>query len=572
MSFPAADRVATLFPLPRSVQLSTIRAALFLLCCFAIGQCGGQTAQPDDHSQKISGTVLNSVTQAPIPRVLVYSNDNHLAMMTDAEGRFEFTLPKGESHPGENSFAPVGRWLRARKRGFLEDPSPRRTDQPADGDLIIRLIPEDLIKGKVIVSDSEGLSGMTVQLFLREVIEGVPRWQPGPIVRTNSAGEFRFAELRAGEYKVVTHELRDDDPLTRVAGEEYGYPPVYYPGAPDFASAATITLAPGQAVDADLSPVRQRYYSVKIPVTNEGLSGINVAVLAHQGPGYSLGFNPGTRQIEGFLPNGSYVIQGDVYGPDSLSGAVNLRVNAAAVEGSPMTLIPNNPIRVEVKEEFTDTTWSGSMSWSDGKKTFSVRGPRMYLQPRVESADDFQSMRGGSLRPPSGPNDESLILDSLPPGRYWLRLNTSRGYVASAHMGSLDLLQRPFVITPGASARIEIELRDDGGQIEGTVSGLADRSANTGETPETTPWVYCVPLPDSPGQFQQNTTSEDRRFSYSMLAPGSYRILAFARRQPQLPYRDADAMRAFETKGIVVHVAAGQKANVQVPLIPDIND
>ena len=522
--------------------------------------------------------MINSVTQAPVPRALVHSGDNRLAMMTDAEGRFEFNLPKDEDHTGGNSFNRVangnslthfGIWLMARKPGFLEDPSPRRGDQPTDGDLIIRLIPEALIKGKVTLSDSEGLSGMTVQIFLREVVEGLPRWQPGPIVRTNSAGEFRFAELRAGEYKVVTHELRDDDPLTRVAGEEFGYPPVYYPGAPDFASAATITLAPGQTVEADLSPVRQRYYSVKIPVTNEGLPGINVAVLAHQGPGYSLGFNPGTKQIEGFLPNGSYVIQGDVHGPDPLSGAVNLRVNGAAVEGSPMTLIPNNPIRVEVKEEFTDTTWSGSMSWSDGKKTFSLRGPRLYVQPRVDSADDFPMMRGGSLRPPSGPNDESLVLESLPPGRYWLRLNTSRGYVASARMGSLDLLQRPFVITPGASARIEIELRDDGGQIEGTVSGLADRSTNTGETPETTPWVYCVPLPDSPGQFQQGAVSEDGKFSFSMMAPGSYRVLAFARPKLRLPYRDADAMRPYETKGVVVHVAASQKLNVQVPLIPN---
>jgi hypothetical protein len=51
------------------------------------------------------------------------------------------------------------------------------------------------------------------------------------------------------------------------------------------------------------------------------------------------------------------------------------------------------------------------------------------------------------------------------------------------------------------------------------------------------------------------------------MAPGSYRVLAFANRQPNLPYRDAEAMSAYDTKGQVIHLAAGQKATVQVQLI-----
>jgi hypothetical protein len=54
-----------------------------------------------------------------------------------------------------------------------------------------------------------------------------------------------------------------------------------------------------------------------------------------------------------------------------------------------------------------------------------------------------------------------------------------------------------------------------------------------------------------------------------MLAPGAYRILAFARLQPHLPYRDAEAMKAFEARGPVVHLSAGQKLRIEVPLISD---
>jgi hypothetical protein len=48
------------------------------------------------------------------------------------------------------------------------------------------------------------------------------------------------------------------------------------------------------------------------------------------------------------------------------------------------------------------------------------------------------------------------------------------------------------------------------------------------------------------------------------MAPGDYRILAFSVQQPNLPYRDAEAMKAYESQGQVVHLSAGQKTTVQL--------
>jgi hypothetical protein len=211
------------------------------------------------------------------------------------------------------------------------------------------------------------------------------------------------------------------------------------------------------------------------------------------------------------------------------------------------------------------------MSWSDGKRTFSLHGPRTYLQVSVYGADDFAQQRGGSLRPPTGPNDDSLVLDNLSPGRYWLRLSASRGYVAAATMGGVDLLHEPLVVGSGSGMPIEIKMHDDTAEIEGTVADVAARQAIspafiTGLLPLHA-WVYFVPLPDSPGQFQQVAVSDDGRFTSQMMAPGSYRVLAFKNQQPNLPYRDAEAMRAYETKGQVIHLAAGQKATLQLQTI-----
>ncbi len=238
----------------------------------AVGQAPGQDLQANEQQKSVRGTVINAVTHAPIARALVYSLDNRFAMMTDIEGRFEFSLPKEDSQesgalaPGSyivSSFGPANNrlGLMARKPGFLDNRRESGEIEASAGDEItISLMPEALIKGRVTLSTNDPATGVNVQLYLKELHDGLPRWVPGPSARANSAGEFRFAELPAGSYKLLTHELMDNDPVGTVPGGQlYGFPPVYYPGAADFAAAAPIELVAGQTVDADLSLTRQPY-------------------------------------------------------------------------------------------------------------------------------------------------------------------------------------------------------------------------------------------------------------------------------------------------------------------------
>jgi hypothetical protein len=577
MSWPVADRSAAFPSLHRSFSLAIRNALVFLLGATALLSTA-QTVQPDDQPKKVSGTVINSVTKAPIPRALVSTSDNRFAMLTDGEGHFEFTVPKettrisgGSVFWGSHQYHGCSSWLQARKPGYLDCIDSQPGSQ--DSELTIALVPEALIHGQVSVSSSEPLSGTEVQLFYREVMNGLPRWMPRTTVRTNSAGEFRFPELPAGEYKLLTHERTDDDPAANLPGRMYAYPPVFYPGAADFGSAETIHVSAGQSVEADLVATRQPYFRVNIPVSNSDISsGLNVTVRSQAGPGYSLGYSPVTKRIEGSLPNGNYVVEATVYGPNAASGVVNLKVNGTAAESPAMTLVPVGSITLDVKEQFTDKTpWNGQSSWSVGNRTITVHGPRAYVGAQLEVADDSEPNRGGgNLRPPTGPNDESFVLENVLPGRYWLRVNTGRGYVASARVGDVDLLRQPLVVTPGPSAPIEVELRDDTAELDGTVTGIEPVSAGpafAGNRPQA--WIYCIPLPDSPGQFNQTMVQEEGQFQHPMLAPGDYRILAFASQQQHLPYREAEAMKAYETRGPVVHLAAGQKVSVQVPLIND---
>ena len=79
--------------------------------------------------------------------------------------------------------------------------------------------------------------------------------------------------------------------------------------------------------------------------------------------------------------------------------------------------------------------------------------------------------------------------------------------------------------------------------------------------------VYCIPLGDSGGQYAEVYVSPDGSFTSPPLAPGAYRVLAFDRPQPELEYRNPEAMQVYESRGPVVRVAGGQKENVHLQLI-----
>jgi hypothetical protein len=543
----------------------------------------GQT-QPDEQPEKVHGTVINSVTHAPVSRALVYSPDNRFATLTDGEGHFEFTPNRssrtaegatffsGQRHQVFSVAGPGGPfWLMARKPGYLDDPNDSRQTQATPGnEFTIALMPEGVIKGRVVASDAEPASEMPVQLFSRQVQEGTPKWVRSNTVLANSNGEFRFAELLPGTYKLATNESMDNNPaITAPGGQVYGFPPVYFPGVPDFASSGTIQLTAGQTVEADLPVTHQPYYSVRIPVANaDANAGINVSVSVqgHRGPGYSLGYSPEEHCIVGLLPNGHYLVEAMSFGQSAASGEVNIAVGGSAMEGPLLTLHPGGTITVHVNEEFTSKERTGFGTWSVGGRSFQMRGPRLYLQVRVESEDDLEGERGGSLRPPSGPEDDSMVTENLAPGRYRLRLNTSRGYVASATMGGVDLLHEALVVGPGSSSPIEIKMRDDSAELEGTVTGITpESSAGQGLT---TAYVYCIPVRDSPGQFAQVAVSaSESKFQLQGIAPGTYRVLAFRNPQLYLPYNDPEAMQAYESNGAVVQLSPGQKANVQVQII-----
>jgi hypothetical protein len=590
-----------------------IKIFLALLLFATATPAHAQSTQAEEKpADGIRGIVINSVTHEPIGRALVYSPDNRFATMTNSEGRFEFTLAQSEEGK-ENKSVPANSTtmtqcvgdscttyssnggqsrptqLMARKPGFLNDSNGIQNlpQEPAGKELTISLTPEALVVGRVVLPSSEPSDEIQLEIYRRQVQDGRAHWISAGSVSTRSNGEFRFAELSAGSYKLLTRELLDRDPLTfDPRGQQYGYPPVYFPNARDFDAAQTIQLAAGQIFQADISLVKHAYYPIKVPVANAGENarglGIGVSAQGHRGPGYALGYNSRDQTIEGLLPDGNFTLEASSFGTDPASGLLNISVKGGPVEGPRMTLVPNGAISVNVHEEFTP-----SENTSSERVVIHRGGPRRDAYVRLEPADDFGQERGAGMRNASGPADETLVIEGVQPGRYWVRVDASRGFVASVTSGTTDLQHHLLVVGPGgSSAPIEITLRDSTAELDGTVEGMPTASASSSASPTASPGtvgfrpgsarfeapdgsfghVYCVPLPDSSGEFKDIGVAPDGKFGPRELSPGTYRVFAFDHRE-ELEYRDPEAMRAYDAKGLLVRLVAGQKEHLQLPLI-----
>ena len=559
----------------------------------AAPRSSAQSSDSSEPQETVRGTVVNSATHEPIPGALVQSPDSRFATRTDNQGRFEFAIPKANATPSPAPAGPAGPdvtlpitaiseltpetgrplMLTARKPGFLENNNLSSLDlYNHSKEITLFLVPEAIIAGHVSLPTSEPPDNIQLQLFRRLVQNGTAQWVRAGNATSKLNGDFRFAELLPGTYKLLTGEKLDQDILSSGRRRQlYGYPPVYYPDANDFASAAEIELSPGQTVEPHLVLAKQPYYQVRIAVANTTPGGpgmiVNVASQkGHAGPGYSLGYNSAAQQIEGLLPSGTYVIEARSYVHASI-GVMTLVVKDAPATDAKISLQPSGSVLLDVREEFSGKPSDTPFTVTVGQRTFKVRGPRRYLTAFLESADEFNTGKSGFLRPPTGPDDTALQIDDVLPGRYWVRVQSSYGYAASIRAGSTDLLREPLVIGTGASVPIEIMMRDDAAKIGGQVEGVTAESPSPvrGLPPA---FVYCVPTSESTGQFAEMGVSPDGTFSSPSLAPGEYRVLAFDRQQTELEYRNPEAMKMFDGRGAVVQIAGGQSEHVTLQVIP----
>jgi hypothetical protein len=547
--------------------LPVCMAAILMLVPGAAPYCQ-QNEKQQESATVIHGRVLNQVTKTPIARALV-TIGNQYATMTDDHGQFEITVEEKSPAFTSNMIQVSNRSIETRKPGFL--PSSRLSyaggsSSKEQAPLTLYLVPEALIAGHVEVPGTEGEVRIECELYRRGMNEGREEWNPVERFSTWSDGEFRFSNLRAGTYRLITHEEMDRDSMMQTPGMQlFGYPPVYYQNTTDFSAATPITVHAGETVRADLTVTRKEYYPVRIPVANAPSGrpmSVMVYPMGHRSPGWSLGYNPMEGTIEGILPDGNYTVEADVVGESS--GITNFSVRAKPAQGAPLQLASNSEVVVNIHDEFSSTEQSNSVSFIGGSTSedpnVKVRLAQIHVR-LVPAAEMGEAPALGNNTSEPVPESQGRILRirNVRPGSYLVRVVTgSQAYASSIQTGAVDLMKQPLVVGMGSAVPpIEVTLRDDGGDISGTIEHEEDSE----DAPRS--YIYLLPSTGN-SQLRQTVTRQGNGFALRSVPPGDYLPIGFDQPQYSLQYGSEEALGPLEAKGKRMHVEPGQKISVSV--------
>lgn len=535
-----------------SVTSKLLGVSLYICWAVLSGLSSAQIANPpsgtDAGSFTVSGTVVNSVTGAPVGRALVrvFAVVPRTAF-TDSEGHFQIE--------GVQEVA----GLAVQKPGYF---SPQELDNsgrsrltigPQTGPMVLKLTPQSAISGRVTDAAGEPIERMPVNLTERTVREGRRRWDSRGFAQTDEDGKFRFSNLMPGTYYLAVGPAREEERLlARDEKPKTGYPNVYYPGVSDFTAASPIQVVAGQNAEANLAISAVPVYRVSGTVIGYPVEqGVGVQILDQLGQALPLAgrfsADTGTFDFEN-IPPGSYVLKASSQAGDKpLRAETRLNVSTN-LDNVHLALGPAILIPVQVRLEARDSSNLTSPAWSQQRPPVSVR-----LIPL-----EMLTAEASSTSPQQRPGHEAMVLPDVEPGKYAANVMTwGPWYVQSAGYGPTNLLSDDLTVAPAQNYPIEIVLRDDAATLTGDV-----KSSDGTEAPAT---VLVVPQ-SSRRSVKLGQAFPPNGFTMRGLAPGEYLVFAFDRAD-KIEYANADVLQPYASQATHVTLAPNQETRVTLNLI-----
>jgi hypothetical protein len=493
------------------------------------------------------------------------------AQLSDIHGQFEFAGLLGG--PAK---------LTARKPGFFSEveiapfkPRPRILVGPDAPPVVVKLIPESVISGKIVNEHDEPVEGVGVRLMREFLQNGRRAWAAMPGTMTNEDGEFRFAELRAGSYYVeVTPWWRN----SLLVKQEHlrGFNRAFFPGAHDFQAAEAILLNAGQKFRADMQLSREPFYRVSGAVSGQVPGELDQQLECVDAAGEVLQFPVTVNSKEGKfdvqVPAGSWVIRlrqaGDADGV-GLSGQVPVKV-AGDLKDVRLTLAPD----LKLVPVITRVETGGGGGAADGKNNAEGGGlpPQLAARLIVLSPEQktpwMEDLLAETVQLSTG---EVNAFAGLQPGRYTLRSRVgdpgepsvladanSGWYVKSAQSGSVDLLRDTLAVSEDATPQaIEIVFSSDGAALSGVVTD--------GGRPS--PGAVLLMSESIPFYNRVVMANEDGRFIAIGLAPGNYSVLALEDGD-KLAWAEPEVWANYAGQATAVTIEANQPAELKLERVP----
>ncbi len=521
--------------------------ALALVCaCAAL-------AQDPNAACTIQGQVVNALTGEPLAKVHVKLGDvreggNTNASTTDSSGHFAL-----------RNLVPGTYQLYARRNGFLDSQYGPRGGTPLAlragqelRDLVIRMTPQGVIMGRILDEQGEPLARVEIQAMRYGYGLGRRQLQNSNSASTNDLGDYRIFDLNPGRYYLYAFNRAAPDVVE--GGGEQAYPPTYYPGTYDAASAGAIEVSAGsQLRGIDMTLARTRTVRVHGRVTSAlGARSRNIAVfLAHHNyPGvYSPNMTnvrdlEGNFELHGVTP-GSYTITAQVMDEGKRYAAqMPVEVGNTDVENISLVVAPGLDLTGHVAVE-------GTADLSLSRLSVLITGPQAFSQMGMTRA--VVKEKG------------VFTLQNVLRDRYQLSMSglPENFYIKSIRVGTEDAFESGLNFTSGAVGPIEIVLASNGGRIDGTVLKAQQQPAGGAI-------VALVPesrLRDQARLFKDVIADQNGHFIIKGIAPGEYTLFAWEDAESGA-YADPDFLKTFEKLGKAISLREGSKENAELKVIP----
>jgi hypothetical protein len=393
-------------------------------------------------------------------------------------------------------------------------------------DVSFLLEPPAVITGHIYDQDGEILS-TTVWLYREVWRDGRKQIEQAGGANADDEGEYRLYGLPAGNYLVATAQM-PVRPASLVPTHET-YPPTFYPGTEDAASATVLRLAAGgEARNIDIHVTKT--VSVNITgsiVTNTLDPAMRLTLLRRDGVQMQQAAviypQPGQFSTHSVTP-GSYILYART---DTDYARVNVDVGTLDVNGVEVRLVPLLQL----------------------KGSLNLEGDAPGLKVSLSSAEP-------NVAPVSAQPDEkgALLWTGLIPGKWTVTFGPK--------LPGLYLKSAPEIeIGSDGHEPIKVVIGNNGASVEGKVQVSADRP----DAVESAT-VLLISDGEKPVRVWKSAISDaDGKFSINSIPPGKYRLLALDDVETS-SWENPAVAQTFEGRGVAIELAPNAKAQHDLTL------
>ena len=554
-------------------------ASVFLLILTLSAGVFAQEAKPQDAKRAtVEGFVTRDPDSQPVKKALIeliaenQSQAGNYTAITAADGTFRIdnVLP-GRYH------------LFAERTGLLDlDRQRRHTDGQiftlAPGqelnDLHLRLQAAAVVRGRVTDEDGDPLPNAEVTALRQTYIAGHKHWENAGADRTNDLGEYRIANLPAGNVYISVNPPPDFKSLIENAGaradarnpkpdaQSETYQTIYYPGTPDRGQAAPVQLHSGDEFPADFSLVPSPSLSIRGSVIN--VPPRASASIMLQSRDFSLILNGADIRKDGSfvihdVSPGNYTIIATVEGtPVPMMARQSLQIGSASVDGLRLAPQPGTTVQGRVRVEGKNAT-----TRFDPERIFLALQSVDPEQDEamIASRETFSSIAHVSP-------DGSFQWTDVPAGNYYVQvMGDSAGnegwFVKSLTAGGRDVNDAGLSLS-GGTASLDLVVSANGAVVEGVaVDHKGEPLANT--------LVVAVPEPrlrSRTDHYRKTVTDQNGRFTLRGIRPGNYTLFAWQTVEGDA-YFNSDFLKSYEQQGAALQLSEGDRKSLQLEVIPE---